>query len=296
MNPQALFIQNIIGGISIGGLYALVALGFALVYRAMGLVNFAHGSIFMLGTYLGVIFYMGLYGLRLPFGLAFAVGVALTALFGFLLERLLRPLARLNMVYMLTGTIGVGIVLDNLAILLWGAEGMAVPPPIRNEPWIIGGVRVLPYMVFALVAAVAIMAALHLFMNRTRWGRAMRAAAQDREIAAAMGIHVDRMNALSLAIGSGLAAAAGILAAPIIYVNPALAAAMGAKGFAATSLGGFGNLPGAIVGGLIFGVLEAFSANFISSAYKNAPTYLLLVLVLVLRPKGLLGDDEVEKV
>lgn len=296
MTELALFIQNIIGGISIGGLYALVALGFSLVYRAMGLVNFAHGSIYMFGTYLGVMFYMGLYKVRLPFSVSFVVGVLLTALFGALLERVIRPLAKLDVVYMLTGTIGVGIMLDNLAIILWGAEGFAVPAPLGDQPWVVGGVRIVPYMVIALAAAVAIMTGLHLFMSRTRLGRAMRAAAQDREIASAMGIQVDRMNALSLAVGSGLAAAAGILAAPIVYVNPALSAAMGAKGFAATALGGFGNLAGAVVGGMSFGVLEALSANFISSAYKNAPTFIILTLVLALRPKGLLGDDEVEKV
>lgn len=296
MSASVLFIQNVIGGVSIGGLYALVALGFALVYRAMGLVNFAHGSIVMLGAYLGVVSYLGLYPLHLPFWASGALGVLLTALLGPLLERVLRPLAGLNVVYMLTGTIGVGIVLDNLAIIVWGAEGFAVPPPIRNEPWLIGGVRVVPYMVVALVVAVCIMAALHGFMSRSRWGRAMRAAAQDREIATAMGVPANVTNALTLAIGCGLAAAAGVLAAPIVYVNPALGAAMGAKGFAATALGGFGNLPGAVVGGLFFGILEALSANFISSAYKNAPTYLLLTLVLMFRPKGLLGDDEVEKV
>lgn len=296
MSEVALLIQNLVGGISIGSIYALVALGYALVYRAMGLVNFAHGSIFMIGTYLGIIFYMGMAGVRLPFALAFVVGVALAALFGILLERVFRPLARLDPMFMLIGTIGVGIMLDNLAIVIWGAEGFAVPAPIPNQPVRVGGVVLLPYNFVMLAAAAVLMLGLQWFLTRTRTGKAMRASAQDREVAAAMGVPVNLMNALTFAIGSGLAAAAGILAAPVLYVNPALSAVVGIKGFAATILGGFGNLPGAIVGGLVFGIIESVTTGYLSSAWKQAIAFVILTLVLMVKPSGLIGEKTVEKV
>lgn len=296
MRELILVIQNVVGGLSVGSLYAMVALGYSLVYRSMGLVNFAHGSIYMVGTYLGVIFYLGSVGLKLPFAAAFLVGVVLTALLGVLLERIFRPLARLDMMFILVGTIGVSIMLDNLAIIIWGAEGVAVKPPMPNDPIHLGKIVVLPYMMVSLLVAGAIMVALQLFLRGTRAGKAMRASAQDREIAAAMGVPVQAMNSLTLALGSGLAAAAGILAAPIVYVNPALSAAVGMKGFAAAILGGFGNLPGAVVGGALFGIIESISSGFISSAYKNAITFIVLTLVLMLKPAGLLGDETIEKV
>jgi branched-chain amino acid transport system permease protein len=297
MRPVAIFIQTLVGGIGIGSLYALVALGYSMVYRSMGLVNFAHGSIYMIGTYFGMIFYMGLVGtLQLPYAVSFAIGVLLTALLGVVLERVFRPLADLDLTLMLLGTIGAGIVIDNGAILIWGAQGFAVPAPLGNKPIKISSVAIQPQMVLIMIISAILMVALQVFLKRAKVGKGMRAAAQMRETAAAMGVPVNLTNALTFAIGSGLAAAAGLLAAPIVYVNPAMSSAVGLKGFAAAILGGMGSIPGAIVGGLVLGIVEALSAAFISSEYTRAILYAIMVLVLMIKPSGIVGETTVEKV
>ena len=268
-----------------------------MVYRSMGLVNFAHGSIYMIGTYFGMIFYMGLVGaLQLPYALSFVIGVLLTALLGVILERVFRPLADLDLTLMLLGTIGAGIVIDNAAILLWGAEGFAVPAPLGSKPLKTSGVAIQPQMVLVVVISALLMIALQVFLKRAKVGKGMRAAAQDRETAATMGVPVNRTNALAFAIGSGLAAAAGMLAAPIVYVNPAMGSAVGIKGFAAAILGGLGSIPGAIVGGLLMGVIEAISAAFVSSKYTRAILYAIMVIMLLVKPSGIVGETTVEKV
>jgi branched-chain amino acid transport system permease protein len=297
MNSTSIFLQTLIGGIGIGSLYALVALGYSMVFRSMGLVNFAHGSIYMVGTYLGIMWYRGMVlGWQVPFPLALLTGILLTAMLGVLLERILRPLAKLDLMFMLLGTIGLGFVLDNLFVIIFGAEGFAVTSPLSNKPIIILGIRVLPQMLLLIGVSALLMVGLQLFLAKTKVGTAMRASAADHETASAMGIPVNRMNALTLAIGSGLAAAAGIMAAPIVYVNPAMGAAVGLKGFAAAILGGLGSIPGAIAGGLVFGVLEAISAGYISSSYTKGIAFIVMLVVLMLKPSGIVGEITVEKV
>jgi branched-chain amino acid transport system permease protein len=297
MNDVSLFLQTIVGGIGIGSLYALVALGYSMIYRSMGLVNFAHGSIYMIGTYLGIIWYRGMVmGLQVPYGVAMVIGILLTAGLGVILERIFRPLANMDLMLMLLGTIGLGYVLDNLAVIMWGAEGFAVKSPLPETPIMIGGVAVVPQMLLLISVSAALMIGLNVFLKKAKIGKAMRAAAQDRETASAMGIPVNGTNALTFAIGAGLAAAAGILAAPIVYVNPAMSSAVGLKGFAAFILGGAGSIPGAIAGGLTLGVLEAFSAAYISSAYTKGIAFIIMIAVLMFRPGGIVGEVTVDKV
>ncbi|HEX9115183.1 MAG TPA: branched-chain amino acid ABC transporter permease [Anaerolineae bacterium] len=297
MSNTNILLQTIVGGIGIGSLYALVALGYSMIYRSMGLVNFAHGSIYMIGTYFGIIWYRGMVmGFHAPYWLAFITGVLLTALLGVILERIFRPLAKLDLTFMLLGTIGLGYVLDNLAVIIFGAEGFAVQPPLPNTPIVIAGISVLPQMLLLIGVSALLMVALNVTLATTKIGKAMRASAQDREIASAMGIKVSAMNALTFAIGAGLASAAGILAAPIVYVNPAMSAAVGIRGFASAILGGLGSIPGAIAGGLLFGVLESISAGFISSAYTKAIAFAVMVIVLMFKPSGIVGETTVEKV
>jgi len=299
MNTLSILVQTLVGGIGIGSLYALVALGQSMVYRSMGLINFANGSIYMVGTYFGIIWYRGMVmGLRVPYALAFFIGIALNACLGVLLERVFRPLANLDRRLMLLGTIGLAYVLDNLAIIFMPghAEGFAVVGPLSETPIMVGNVALLPQMLLIIWVAAGLMVLLNIFLTRAKIGIAMRAAAQDSETASAMGISVNRTNALTFAIGGGLAAAAGILAAPIVYVNPAMGAAVGQKAFAAFILGGAGNITGAIVGGLTFGVLEAISAGFISSAYTKGIAFVVTVAVLMLKPSGIVGEARVDKV
>jgi branched-chain amino acid transport system permease protein len=297
MTLTSIFIQTLIGGIGIGSLYAVVALGYSMVYRSMGLVNFANGSIYMVGTYFGIIWYRGMVlGLHVPYGFALIIGILLNALLGIVIERIFRPLKKLDMMFMLLGTIGLGYVLDNLFVIIFGAEGFAVNSPLPNRPIIVFGIRVLPQMLLLIGVSAVLMIGLQLFLSKTKIGKAMRASAMDQDIASTMGISVNRMNAMTFAIGAGLAAAAGILAAPIVYVNPAMGAAVGLKGFAAAILGGLGSIPGAIVGGLVFGVLEAVSAGFISSAWTQAIAFIVMLVVLMVRPAGIVGEVTVEKV
>lgn len=297
MHFSNILIQTIIGGIGIGSLYALVALGTTMTYRSMGLINFAHGSIYMVGTYLGIIWYHGMVlGLHVPFPIAFIMGVLLNAFLGFFLERIFRPLADVDMRNMLLGTIGLGFILDNLMVIIFGGEGFAVDSPLPTKPIIIADIKFLPQNIMFIVVATVLVIALQLFLSKSKFGKAMRASAMDREIARAMGIPVNTMNAMTFAIGAGLAAAAGILAAPIVYVSPSMGSAVGLKGFASAVLGGLGNIPGAIVGGLLFGVIEAVSAGFISSAYTKGIAFVVLLIILMFKPSGILGEKIVEKV
>ena len=297
MTNVSLFIQTLFGGIGIGSLYALVALGYSMVYRSMGLVNFAQGSIYMVGTYFGIIWYRGMVmGLHVPYAAAFFIGLLCNALLGILLERIFRPLAKLDLMFMLLGTIGLGYVLDNLFVIIFGAEGFAVDSPLPHTPIIFFGIRVLPQMLLVIVVSALLMIGNQLFLSKTKLGMAMRASAVDFEIARTMGIPTNRMNALALSIGCMMSAAAGILAAPIVYVAPSMGAAVGLKGFAAAILGGLGSIPGAIAGGLVFGVLEALSAGFISSQWTKAIAFIVMVVVLMVKPSGIVGEITIEKV
>lgn len=297
MQGISVLIQTILGGIGIGSLYALVALGTSMIYRSMGLINFANGSIYMVGTYLGMIWYRGMVmGLQLPYWASFIAGVLLCAGFGIIMERVFRKLADVDLRNMLLGTIGLGFVLDNLMIIIFGAEGFAVKSPVPSRPLIVGGIRILPQNIMLITVAAILVIALQIFLTKSKTGKAMRASAQDRDIARAMGIHVNASNAITFAIGFGLSAAAGILAAPIVYVNPAMGSAVGTKAFAGAVLGGLGNIPGAILGGVSFGVIEALSAGYISSQYTKGISFIIVLVVLMFMPSGILGEKQVDKV
>ena len=287
-----LTIQILLGGLGIGIIYSLVGMGYSMIYRSMGLINFAHGSIFMIGAYMGLVFYVTL---KFPFPIAFCLGVLSTAAIGFFLERILRPLSRIDLMFMLIGTLALGIVFDNLALIIWGAEGLQFPAPLGEKPVSLGNIMIEPQTILIFIIAPLIMVFLQVFMSRSKTGKAMRAAAQDRETAGAMGIPLNRMNALTLAIGSAMAAVAGILAAPIFLVSTNMGWSVAIKGFAAAILGGFGNPIGAVIGGLIFGIIEAASAFFISSTYKYTISFAVTIAVLMFKPMGIFGEPTIEK-
>ncbi|MEW9673033.1 branched-chain amino acid ABC transporter permease [Ammoniphilus sp. 3BR4] len=291
MNGTVL-IQSLIGGLGIGSIYALVALGYSLVYRAMGLVNFAHGNIFMVGAYIGTVFFVSMHT---NFLVAISVSVILTALIGMVIERILRPLGKMDLTYMMLGTLGIGIVLQNLAIIIWGPTGIAVPYPIKNEPWMINGISISPYTLVSIAAAALVVIVLELFLHKTKIGLAMRASAQEREMSLVLGMNVNLMNALTLGIGSALGAIAGVLVGPVFYVSPEMSSSVGISGFAAAILGGFGSIPGAIVGGLIFGVLQTVVAIKVS-AWSQVIAFLVFVLVLIFKPSGIVGERVVDKI
>jgi branched-chain amino acid transport system permease protein len=285
------FLQTLVGGLSLGAIYALVAMGFSLVYRTMGLVNFAHADVVMIGAYVASTFYLSA---RLPFALAIALAIVLTGLIGVVIERVLRPLENKDFDLMLIGTIGFGIVLEAVAILIWGATGRAVPSPVRAAPVDLLGVRIRTYNLVVLGIAAIAMLLLIVFLQRTKRGTAMQAVAMDHEAATAVGIHVGRSNAIAFAVGAGLAALAGGLAGPLLYVNPTMGASLGIKGFAGAILGGFGSMPGAILGGLAMGLLDSFAAGHFQG-YSDLVTFLVFAAIVVVRPTGVFGERTVNR-
>jgi branched-chain amino acid transport system permease protein len=285
------FLQTFIGGVSLGAIYALVAMGFSLVYRTMGLVNFSHGNVVMIGAYLASTFYLSV---RLPFALAMLIAIVVTGLIGIIIERVLRPLENKDFDLMLIGTIGFGIVLEALAILIWGATGRAVRSPLPAEPLDLFGVRVRTYDLLVLALATAATIALVFFLQRTKRGAAMQAVAMDHEAATAVGIHVGRSNAIAFLIGAGLAALAGGLVGPLLYVSPSMGGTLGIKGFAGAILGGFGSIPGAIIGGISIGVLDSFAAGHFQG-YSELVTFLVFTVIIMVRPTGIFGERTVNR-
>jgi branched-chain amino acid transport system permease protein len=285
------FLQTLIGGLSLGAIYALVAMGFSLVYRTMGLVNFAHADVLMIGAFAASTFYVST---KLPFALAMTLAIAVTGLIGLVIERVLRPLENKDFTLMLIGTIGFGMVLQAVAILIWGATGRAVPSPVKAAPLEVFGLRIRTYDLLVLAITAAAVVLLVAFLQRTKRGAAMQAVAMDHEAATAVGIHVGRSNAIAFAIGAGLAALAGGLAGPLLYVNATMGGPIGIKGFAAAMMGGCGNIPGAIVGGLAIGVLDSFAAGHFQG-YSELVVFLVFTVIIMIRPLGLFGEMTVNR-
>jgi len=285
------FFQTLVSGLSFGAVYALVALGFSLVYRTMGLVNFAHGAVLMIGAYVASTFYLSA---RLPFAVAVPAAMAVTAAIGLVIERVLRPLENKDFDLMLIGTIGAGTVLQAAAILTWSSAGRGVNSPVQTAPLDIGGVRIPGYNILVIAVTAVAMAALTLFLQRTRQGAAMQAVAMDHEAATAVGIHVGRSNAISFAIGAALAALAGALVGPMLYVSPTMGDSLGIDGFAAAILGGFGSVPGAIIGGLGIGVIGSFAAQQFQG-YSDLVTFVVFTVLVMIRPTGIFGERTVNR-
>ncbi|MFJ9174098.1 branched-chain amino acid ABC transporter permease [Streptomyces sp. NPDC102360] len=283
--------QTLVSGLSLGAVYALVAMGFSLVYRTMGLVNFAHADIAMIGAYTASTFYLSY---RLPFGVAMVVSIVITGAIGLVIERVLRPLENKDFDLMLIGTIGFGIVLQAVAIIIWGTTGRAVPSPLRSAPLDILGIRVRTYDLLVMAVAALAVVALGFFLARTKRGAAMQAAAMDHEAATAVGIDVGRSNALAFSIGAGLAALAGGLVGPMLYVDASLGGALGIKGFAAAMLGGFGSINGAVVGGVAIGVLDSYASGHFQG-YSVLVTFLVFTVAIMIRPTGVFGERTVSR-
>jgi branched-chain amino acid transport system permease protein len=285
------FFQTLVSGLSFGAVYALIALGFSLIYRTMGLVNFAHGAVLMIGAYVASTFYLSA---RLPFAVAVPAAMVVTALVGLVIERILRPLENKDFDLMLIGTIGAGTVLEAVAIIIWSSSGRGVNSPIQTAPLNIAGVSIPGYNILVIAVTAIAMAALTLFLQRTKQGAAMQAVAMDHEAATAVGIHVGRSNAIAFAIGAGLAALAGALIGPMLYVSPTLGDSLGIDGFAAAILGGFGSIPGAIVGGLGIGIIGAFAAQQFQG-YSDLVTFLVFTVLVMIRPTGIFGERTVNR-
>nr|WP_218916999.1 branched-chain amino acid ABC transporter permease [Brevibacillus massiliensis] len=287
--------QQIINGITIGAIYALIALGYTMVYGILKIVNFAHGDIFMMGTFFGLFI---LKYFNAPFFLAFILSALFTALLGMVVERLAyRPLRFTDRIVPLISAMGVSIFLVNLAQLVWGTETHPFPKVFPIKTYTFNGMTISSIQILILVLSVILMIGLHLFVTKTRIGTAMRATSMSITNAKLMGINTNFIIAITFAVGSALAAAAGILVG-IYYdaVYPTMGYTAGLKAFTAAVLGGIGNIPGAMAGGLLLGITENLGAAYISSQYRDAIAFIILIVVLMVKPTGIFGKKEINKV
>ena len=288
-------IQTLISGLSLGSIYALIALGYTMVYGIAKMLNFAHGDIIMVGAYavITAVFTMGL-----PPFIAILISIALCALLGIVIEFLAyRPLRQAQPLAVLITAIGVSYLLQNLALLIYGSEQKAFPTIVALPTVHIGGVYIDGITLATLVVTAVIIVALSLFINKTRMGKAMRAVSEDKEAAELMGISVNRTITVTFAIGSALAGVAAIFyGAAYTYIRPTTGAMPGIKAFTAAVFGGIGSIPGAMLGGILLGVIEQLSKTYISTLWADAIVFGVLVVVLVVKPTGLLGKKISEKV
>jgi branched-chain amino acid transport system permease protein len=286
--------QFIVSGLTTGSIYALIALGFCIIHNATGIVNFTQVDFITLG---GMMMYTFLLGLGLPLPLAFVLGVLAVTVVGGLVERLaIRPAKSRSVIVLIFITIGVSILMRGAFKVIWGKNQMALPPFSGDTPFIILQAAVLPQSVWIFLITVAVVIILHLFFNHSLTGKAMRATSFNPRAAALMGVNVNRMILLSFALSGALGAIAGIIIVPITTLSYDIGVMLGLKGFAAAVLGGYGNIIGAIVGGLLLGILESLGAGLISSNYKDVLAFIILLLVLFMKPSGLLGFGEKERV
>jgi branched-chain amino acid transport system permease protein len=301
------FVQQIINGLTLGSIYALIAIGYTMVYGIIGMINFAHGEIYMISAYVGLIVITGLSMMGIEYMpivliITLTMAMLITSAYGWSVERVAyRPLRGSPRLVPLISAIGMSIFLQNYVQLAQGARNIALPPLISGG-WRFGdaaGFQVyLSYMqVMIAVATTAAMVGLTLFIGRSRLGRACRACSEDRGMANLLGIDTDRVIALTFLIGAALAAIAGVLVG-LYYgvVNPFMGFIAGLKAFTAAVLGGIGSVPGAMLGGIVLGLTESFTSAYLSTEYKDVVSFGLLVLILLFRPTGLLGKPDVEKV
>ncbi|MDR0881522.1 MAG: branched-chain amino acid ABC transporter permease [Candidatus Adiutrix sp.] len=297
------FIQQLINGLAVGGIYALIALGYTMVYGVLKLINFAHGELFTLGAYLG-------FTLLVSWGLAGTVGVGpailicmglvmlLSALAGHVLERAAyRPLRKSGRLSAVVSALGASIFLQNAIMLIWGAKGLAYPADLLPRVMIsIAGQPVPLIRVVVFVSSLLVMLGLYFLINRTRIGMAIRASAIDQGAAKLMGIDVRQVIAIVFMIGPALGGLAGVMFG-ICYgqITFTMGQIYGLKAFTAAIIGGIGNIPGAMLGGILLGVIEALGAAYISMSWKDAITFFALILILVIRPTGILPERVAEK-
>ncbi len=285
--------QYLLSGLTVGSIYALVALGFAIIYNASHVINFAQGEFVMIGGMATV----SLVGAGLPLAPAAALAVALAALIGLALARFaVQPARDASVVTLIIITIGAAILLRGIAALVWDKRVHALPAFSGEAPIALAGATLAPQSLWVIGVAALIVCALWLFFNRTLTGKAILAVSHNRFAAQLMGISVRRVLLASFALSAALGALAGILVAPITFTSWDVGVMLGLKGFAAAILGGMGSGPGAVLGGLALGLLESLGAGYLSSAYKDAIAFMVMLAVLMLMPGGLLGRRAAERV
>jgi branched-chain amino acid transport system permease protein len=301
------FVQQMINGLTLGSIYGLIAIGYTMVYGIIGMINFAHGDIFMVGSFIALIVFLalmaiGVTAIPLALFLVLVIAMALTALYGFMVERFAyRPLRHSYRLAPLISAIGMSIILQNYVQIAQGARVKPLPPLVtggytlyESEAFV---VQLSNAQIIVVVTTLVLMAAFSWIVARTRLGRDMRACEQDLRMASLVGVDIDRTISLTFVIGAALASVASIMY--LLYygvVDFFIGFVAGIKAFTAAVLGGIGSLPGAMLGGLLIGLIETFWSAYFSSEYKDVAAFSILILVLIFLPTGILGRPQVEKV
>jgi branched-chain amino acid transport system permease protein len=287
-----MFIRLLIGALMVGSIYGLIGLGYSIIYRASGLMTFAQGELFMLGAFIALTFYRYL---QFPFVISLILTMVIMFILGFLLEKgvirkLLKREGQMQDIFIVLATIAVSIFLKNFAQLTWGSRRFEFPSIFNLASIKIAGINIQPESFLVVLLSLVCMLALHLFMTKTRFGTAMRSAAQDPLAAKSCGINVSLTTGITWGIASALAAVGGMLFGPVYGVSMTMGATVGMRGFSGAVIGGYGNMYGAIIGGLILGFVETFAAGFISSDFKDFIAFGVLMLFLFLKPTGLFNE------
>ncbi len=292
---ELMIIQQLINGLTIGSIYAMVALGYTLAYGILGLINFAHGDVYMVGAFIA---YFCVSILKINIIVSFFVALIASGILGALIEftafRSIRSGSRSSQ---LISAIGVSIILQNTVMLTMGSDTKPFPKVMNTAAYEFSNITISSTQILIMIVALVFMIMLYLLIYKTRIGIAMRSTAQDSAMSSLMGINVNKVISITFSIGAVLGAAAGILVG--IYYNSLvfnMGASMGLKAFVAAVLGGIGNIPGTMLGGIVLGLAESLGATLISAKYKDAFSFIILILVLLFKPTGLFGKKEVEKV
>ena len=287
-------LQYLLMGLSLGGIYALVALGFYIMWAATNAANFTHGNVYMLGAVLAVV----LMGLGAPLLIAALVSMAVCAVVGALIEKfLVRPFNREpNAIGWMLTTIAIGIVLESGATIAYGPLGRPMASPLAETPIRLGGAGIYPQELLVPIVAVALMFGLEAFHRRTMLGRAMRAVAFNRVAAGLMGIDVNRIALIAFALAAAIGALAGILVAPVVQATPSMGALIGLKAFGVAIVAGISNARGVVLVAIAYGIIEKFIEGYISTGARNAIGFTLMILVLLAFPQGIFGRKEIVKV
>jgi len=301
-----IFLEQMLNGLTIGSFYALIALGYSMVYGVMKLINFAHGDLFALGSYLGFTLLVwgnayatvtfGIWGGLIAAILIAAIGIGIA---GIIIERIAyRPIYSVGRLPAVVSALGVSIFLQNIIMVIWGPRYQAYPvsvvPTLRFE---IGGIHITLLQIVILILSFALLSILYYIIQKTTFGAAIRACALDRDTAALMGINIETIIFFIFFLGPALGGTAGVMVGMYYrQISFTMGWNYGLKAFTATILGGIGNIPGAMLGGLLLGIIEMLGSAYISTAYKDVFVFLILILVLIFRPRGLLGEKVAEKV
>ncbi|MFB6328139.1 branched-chain amino acid ABC transporter permease LivH [Pantoea deleyi] len=308
MSEQFLyFIQQMFNGVTLGSTYALIAIGYTMVYGIIGMINFAHGEVYMIGSYVSFIviaalMMMGIDTTWLMIAAGFVMAVIISSAYGWSIERVAyRPVRASKRLIALISAIGMSIFLQNYVSLTQGSRDLALPSLITGQ-WTVGesngfAATISTMQVVIWVVTFLAMLALTTFIRYSRMGRACRACAEDLKMASLLGINTDRVISLTFVIGAAMAAVAGVLLGQFYgSINPFIGFMAGMKAFTAAVLGGIGSIPGAMIGGLVLGIAEALTSAYLSTEYKDVVSFALLIVVLLVMPTGILGRPEVEKV